>query len=155
MQALWAYVLSKMRPDRAKSAYYVDLNPRLLKDTIGKVTEEEVGRAIERFCSQEKESASPTEGGKKLVREGQFLYRVVNAAEYQKLRNLEHRRAYQREYMQRRRAKRGPLLPGEALAMRAGGEEGIDQVVTEALPERLRREPPDDFEEPPIESGEP
>jgi len=109
--AVWSYVLGKMKPSRKDSQFYVEINPVLLGAILGEDADE-VASVIKVMCGPDEKSRSKDEGGARLVREGQFLYRVVNGAKYNDMRSYEERREYQRvkqaEY--RKRKKYGPSL---------------------------------------------
>jgi hypothetical protein len=89
--AVWGYVISHYDEQG-----YVELNPRMLADTIGE-DEVSISAAITQFEKPDPNSRFKAEQGRRLVREGQFLYRVPSAPEYRKIWNREHRREYLRE----------------------------------------------------------
>jgi hypothetical protein len=129
--AVMGYVIANGKPDR-KVGMQVDLNPKLLGFILGE-PEELVGQAIEYLSSPDPTSRSEEEGGRRLVRIGEFAYRVVNGAKYRAIRDEERRRETDRESKrrQRERAKEnpmGPPLPGEVAyteAVEGGDEEAI------------------------------
>lgn len=84
---------------------YVELNPVPLAFLFGGCTPEAVRTALDVLTSPDPDSASSREEGRRLVREGQFLYRVVNYLDYRRVRDQESRRAYKREWMAEHRAK--------------------------------------------------
>lgn len=95
----------------------VELNAVLLAGIFG-AKEEEVERAIEFLCSPDKKSRTKTEDGRRLVKEGEYLYRVVNGRYYRKLSDDEKRAEQQRKASARYRARKmlrskGVPLPGE------------------------------------------
>lgn len=73
--AVWGYVIANRRKD------LVELNPKLLAFLLGE-PEDEVVRAIERLCSPDPKSRTKIEGGRRLIKEGEYVYRVVNASRY-------------------------------------------------------------------------
>jgi len=81
---------------------YVELNPRLLVACIGDPIER-MKDAIQFLCAPDPDSRTPDEDGRRLVREGQFLYRIVNYGKYRDIRNLEERRRQNREAKRRQR----------------------------------------------------
>lgn len=102
--AVWGYVISKMRPDVDLGAI-VSLNSRLLAPILGESVDV-VQDAIEWLCEPDPESRTKKEEGRRLIRLGQFDYRVVNGAYYRELRDEEKRRQQLREAQQRFRDKK-------------------------------------------------
>jgi hypothetical protein len=102
--AVWGYVIAKMRPDDELGAVVI-LNSRLLAPILGESVES-VQESIDWLCSPDPESRSKTEEGRRLIRLGQFDYRVVNGAYYRSLRDEEQRRIQNREAQQRLRDKK-------------------------------------------------
>src|SRR5580765_1111309 len=90
--AVWGYVIAKMRKDEQVGAQ-VDLNPKILAFIFGE-KESEIEKVIDTLCSPDAESRSPDEKGRRLVRLGQFTYRVVNGKKYMDIRDAEERREY-------------------------------------------------------------
>lgn len=105
--AVWNYAIAKA----FRGA--VELNPRFVAMVLGG-KEEDVESALEFLTSPDPESRSQEEQGRRLVKEGQFQYRVVNWDHYQRIRNEQDRREYNRvaqaEY--RSRKKRVIVGPG-------------------------------------------
>ena len=95
MFAVWGYVVSHQKPAR-DGEYYAELNEEELCDCIGEVTLVDIRAVIEKLCAPDPRSRTPDEEGRRLVKVGQFSYRVVNGAHYQKLIDDESRRAYWR-----------------------------------------------------------
>jgi hypothetical protein len=81
---------------------YVELNPDLLATVIGE-PRERIDEAIAYLCATDPKSRTPTEDGRRIVREGQFLYRIVNYGKYRTVRDKEERRRYQREWDRKNR----------------------------------------------------
>jgi hypothetical protein len=54
--------------------------------------------ALDYLCSPDPESRSKLEDGRRLVKEGQFMYRMVNFAEYRERMSLESKAEYMRNY---------------------------------------------------------
>jgi hypothetical protein len=96
--AVWGYVIAHTRNSQ------VELNPQLLAVIIG-APPEAMEQAVSYLCAPDARSRSTNEDGRRLVREGQFAYRVVNHAEYAKIRNEDERREYNREAQRRHRDK--------------------------------------------------
>lgn len=97
--AVWGYVIGKMKPD-GKVGMQVRLNPKLLGPILGE-SPEEVEKAIDYLCQPDKHSTSKAEGGRRLVRLGEFDYRVVNGLKYRSIRNEEERREQNRSAQER------------------------------------------------------
>ena len=96
--AVWGYVIAHA----VKSQ--VELNPRLLATVIG-CTTEEVDEAIALLCKPDPNSRSKAESGRRLVKEGQFAYRVVNHDQYVAIRDEEARRESNRLWKRESRAR--------------------------------------------------
>lgn len=103
--ACWAYVLAEMKPDFGKEQFYVELNPEKVAHAIGKVEEGAVVALIEEFCSPDEKSRNVQQDGRRLVREGQFTYLVVNGAMYNEIKKREAKREQNRLAQQRYRGK--------------------------------------------------
>ncbi len=97
--AVWGYVIANTVNSR------VELNPMLLASVLGS-TPDKVEAAIAKLCGPDEKSRSTAHDGRRLVREGQFQYFVVNHETYRAIRNEEDRRAYNREKQRESRARR-------------------------------------------------
>ena len=97
--ATWAYILSHTHLDSS-----VEINPAVLAASIG-CPVDEVKSAIEYFCSPDQASRTKIEDGRRLIREGEYIYRVVNYSAYNGLKSDEGRREYMRLAKQRQRAR--------------------------------------------------
>ena len=75
----------------------VELNPQLLAAVIGE-SKELIELAIESLMKPDYKSRSPEEKGKRIIKEGQFLYRLVNYQKYRSIRDEEARLEYQRDW---------------------------------------------------------
>ena len=105
--ALWPYVISHMR-GHVEYGALIELNPELLGFVLG-CQPKEIEGAIKYLEAPDERSRTPVEEGRRLVRLGRFLYRVVNGGEYLRIRKAEanrqmHREAQQR-YLSRKRGK--------------------------------------------------
>lgn len=116
--AVWPYVISHMRGHPEHGAL-VELNPVPLVDTFGKCRVEDIEKAIKFLCAPDPNSRSKAEEGRRLVKMGQFLYRVVNGAEYMKIRKDEANRAKHQAAQDRYRKKRKVRGAGTTAAERA------------------------------------
>ena len=96
--AVWGYIISHQKPP----SFDVELNPKILAVIIGE-TEDDVQKAIDRFCEPDTKSRTDVNEGKKLVRLGEYLFHVVNGQHYDGIRNHEDRKAYWREQKQKKR----------------------------------------------------
>lgn len=90
--AVWGYAIAC-----ADAKGFVELNPRSLAGTFN-CEPKEVESAIAYLCAPDPQSRTPADEGRRLVREGQFLYRIVNYATYRAIRTTDDRLAYQREW---------------------------------------------------------
>lgn len=94
--AVWNYCIAK------NWGGTVELNPVYLAFVLGG-TEGEVLEAIEKLCSVDAKSRNKVEGGRRLIREGEFQYRMVNWGQYDKLKGEVDRREYNRTKQRERR----------------------------------------------------
>jgi hypothetical protein len=143
--ALWPYVIAHMRGHSEYGAL-VELNPVLLGFIFG-TKESDVEAAIDYLCSPDPKSRTPTEDGRRLVKMGQFLYRVVNGACYLALRKKEDARFSHAVRQSRYEAKRKIhktkaqiRAANEARekrfvdAVNNGDESSADRIAAEGLP---------------------
>lgn len=115
--AIWDYVIANMRPDKEVGAQ-VKLNPTLLAATFGE-KQECIEKTIRALCAPDADSSTKVEQGRRLVKVGQFDYRVVNGKKYMEIRTQEELQSANRERQAIFRAKQKEKLPGETLAMKA------------------------------------
>ena len=87
--AVWNYIITKARGGA------VEINPKLLAFTLGG-TEDMVRSALGVLSSPDPDSRSKLEGGRRIMREGEFQYRLVNWEYYQRIRSAEDKREYNR-----------------------------------------------------------
>lgn len=96
--ATWGYVIAHAVNGQ------VELNTRLVAVVLG-CTVEQVDAAVAVLCAPDPNSRSKEDDGRRLIREGQFAYHVVNHAKYNAMRNESDRREYnrikQREHRER------------------------------------------------------
>ena len=108
--AVWNYCIAKNRLG------VIELNPKLLAFILmGDQADDGVIRdAIKKLCEPDDESRSHDQAGRRLIKEGEYQYRMVNWGKYDAIKNADGLREYnrmkQREY--RARSKSAPL-PGE------------------------------------------
>jgi len=106
--AVMGYVIAKWKPERGVGGKIIGGHVRLNSDLLGPILGEspaEVQKAIDFLCSPDPKTSTPGEQGRRLVRVGQYEYRVVNAVKYHELRNEEQRREQNRESQERFRDK--------------------------------------------------
>src|SRR4051812_47815562 len=77
--ALWGYVIAHAIDGQ------VEVNPRLVALTIG-MTLDDLTKSLAFLCAPDPESRNKDEEGRRLVKEGQFAYRVVSHAIYRAMR---------------------------------------------------------------------
>lgn len=97
--AVWNYIITKARGGT------IEVNPKLLAFTLGG-DEKEIVDALEFLQKPDPQSRSSSEGGRRLVKDGQFQYRIVNWERYAVIKNAVDRREYNRTWMKDNRAKR-------------------------------------------------
>jgi hypothetical protein len=144
--AVMGYVIANGRPETRdpESSVVVELNPKLLGAILGEAVKP-IEKAIDFLCEEDPESRSQEEGGRRLLREGQFRYRVVNGRYYRGLADQEKRAEQMRKASAKYRAKKkwgesGAALEGEkeyCAAVAAGaGEEELERIVKKWLPKK-------------------
>ncbi len=87
--AVWNYIVTNTHFG------VIELNPKLLKAILGGEIEE-IQAALDFLGKPDPESRSKIEEGRRIVKEGQFQYRVVNWQEYQTMKNADDLREYNR-----------------------------------------------------------
>ena len=139
--AVMSYIIAKMVPDR-EHGMVVEINPKLLAFTLGE-TQKNVESAIDFLCKPDKHSRTKDEQGRRLIRLGEFDYRVVNGLKYRQIRNEEARMEQNRTAQARKRFKQlnpGRPLPGELAYLQAArngaSDEELDQL---SEPRKLTR----------------
>lgn len=106
--AVMGYVVSNMVPDK-EVGYQVELNPILLGTILGEKVEV-IEKAIAFLCKPDVKSRSKDDYGRRLVRLGEFDYRVVNGVKYAMIVNEELRRE-QNRIRQRRWVEKRKKVP--------------------------------------------
>lgn len=99
--ALWSYVIASAKPPGT-----VELNPRLLASIFG-CSAADIAQAIDFLCRPDPESRNKEHEGRRLLREGQFLYAVPSWPKYNAIRNEIERRQQNREAARRYRERKG------------------------------------------------
>jgi hypothetical protein len=94
--AVWAYVIAHAVGSS------VELNPKLLSVLIGS-TPERMQTAIDTLCAPDPASRSKEHEGRRLLREGEYQYRVPTHEKYRAIRDEEDRRDYNRDAKRRQR----------------------------------------------------
>jgi len=89
--AVWGFVIASTRPPGI-----VEINPRALAPALG-CSVDEINTAITYLCSPDPESRTKEHDGCRLIREGQFMFRVPTFDKYRNARDQDARKAYDRE----------------------------------------------------------
>ena len=96
--AVWGYVIAHTTDSQ------VELNPKLLAHVLG-MRESEVEAALAYLCKPDLDSRNPEHEGRRLLKIGQFAYRVVSHSIYRAMRTNDDKREYdrikQREHRER------------------------------------------------------
>lgn len=132
--AVWGYVISHADKSR------VELNPKKLSDTLG-ASVKEIQGAIDYLCRPDASSRHKQAEGRRLVKEGEFQYFIPTWEAYQRIRNEEERREYNRNKKAESRAKKSQPLKGAVQAEKAyenGDDKAYDDIVTRSLPSALQ-----------------
>lgn len=90
--AVMGYIVAHQKPPD----FCVELNPDLVAFLLGEPVER-INEAIDKLCAPDPRSRNDREDGRRIIRIGSFLYRVVNGPHYYALRSQEEKRAYWRE----------------------------------------------------------
>lgn len=93
--AVMGYVVANGEPDGSGGGC-VELNPEVLAFLIGDKAER-VEEVIREFCAVDPRSRSQEEGGKKLIKVGVYMYRIVNFKKYRDMRSRGDRMEQNRE----------------------------------------------------------
>ena len=128
--AVWGYVIAHCFDSE------VELNPPLLAAMLGS-SPAVIEEAIAYLTAPDPRSRNPEADGRRLVHQGGFTYRVTTHAHYQKIRDAEARRAYNREAVARHRAK-SKAVGGIDFCNTDGNLHVSD--VTDVSPRRRRRQ---------------
>lgn len=146
--AVLDFVITTQKPSREFGSV-VEINPILLAAILGEKVED-VNEAISFLCAPDANSRSKEEEGRRMVKLGEFLYRVVNGAKYRAIRDEEERRTQNREAQRRFVAKKSKRKPSRRIisdydagerrfvkAFEAGDVELQDKIAAEPS-ERLQ-----------------
>jgi hypothetical protein len=95
--AVWGYVVAHVKPD-----HRVEVNARVVAMVIG-CKEKEVIAVLKSFCEPDHASRNKDHQGRKLIKEGEYLYYVTGHERFSKCKDHEGRREYQRNYQRTRR----------------------------------------------------
>lgn len=85
--SVWSYVVAHVKPPGR-----LEINPRLVAALIG-TTAAEVQKALDVLTAPDPESRSKEQEGRRLIREGEFTYRVPTFARYRNGTEEEQRKA--------------------------------------------------------------
>ena len=119
--AVWSYVISNAVEGQ------VELNPKLLAAIIG-MDQSAVIKSIEKLCEPDPDSRNPDEDGRRMVKEGQFAYRVVSHGIYRRMTDQDQRREYNRIKKREERARKKALKDNPPVKDVNNGQDVKDQV---------------------------
>jgi hypothetical protein len=100
--AVWNYAIAN-----ADAKGFVELNPRPVAAALGG-SHTDVHAALDYLGEPDPHSRNDADEGRRLVREGQFLYKIVSYEHYRDMRNLEAKREYDRDYQRKRYQEKKP-----------------------------------------------
>jgi hypothetical protein len=106
--AVWSYVIAYLRPPGL-----VELNPKLLAAVIG-ASVEEIKKALEVLTSPDPESQCKEHEGRRLIKEGEFLYRSPTFEHYRNGIDSERRAANAERQKRWRDKQQQPKKPAAA-----------------------------------------
>jgi hypothetical protein len=89
--AVWSYIIAHTNSDSR-----VELNPAALAHTLGVKDVKEVHSALAKLASPDPDSRSKTSEGRRIVKEGEYQYLVVNHGIYRAIKTAEQRKEYNR-----------------------------------------------------------
>jgi hypothetical protein len=144
--AVWDYCITKNRSG------VIELNPKLLAFVLDggrSGSEEKVAEAIEFLTRPDPNSRSKEQDGRRLVKEGQFQYRMVNWAHYEGIKSIEDLREYnrrkQQEYRERKKAKTSgkPLTREDSTLRRLANGEITQEQADDIAASRTNDLPPE------------
>lgn len=119
--SVWAYALSTSDADGC-----VELNPAFMAPIIG-MSRDDVQRALDYLLSPDPMSRSQEEGGRRLMPDGAFQYKIVTYPKYRAIRNEEARKDSNRRASKKYRASvRKNLTRADESAPSAHAEEEAD-----------------------------
>jgi hypothetical protein len=151
--ALMPYVVSNMKPypNGELIEMRLELNPKFLAIILG-TKEYVIEKAIEWACSPDPKSRTKTEGGRRLVKIGEFEYRVVNGWAYTQKKAIERRREQFRKASKKYRSKKtnngpAPGLTSATMAANAGHQAGVDAILDDLSETNKGQEVPKTFGE--------
>lgn len=119
--AVWGYIISHARNG------YIELNPRKLADTLGG-TQEQILEALEFLQAPDPNSRWKEEEGRRLVKEGEFQYRMPSWDKYQSIKSDQDRREYNRIKQAEHRARLQKNRAGGSGGGGAGAAGGKGEV---------------------------
>lgn len=114
---------------------FVEVNPHLVGVAIGCGTEA-VESALAFLESPDPGSRTTDEEGRRIVREGRFLFRLVNGPKYRAIRDEDARREYQREWDRKNR----PSGHARRLASVRSGPTQSDPIRPKEKEKKKKRE---------------
>lgn len=134
--AVWDYCITKNRSG------FIELNPKLLAFVLNggrEGSEQQVSDAIEFLMKPDPTSRSKEQEGRRLVKEGQFQYRMVNWGHYESIKSIvdlrEYNRRKQQEYRERKRLKAGKVPRSKKTGPLSGEESGISKLESGEMTE--------------------
>jgi hypothetical protein len=150
--AVWNYIITMAQHG------YIEVNPELLAFTLGGKDQDPrvIEEALEFLQQPDPESRSKAEDGRRLIKEGQYQYHVVNWAEYNRIRTEEERREYNRvmqaehrrrlkEKEEKKARKKSHPSPGETAYVKAAAsgasQEQLDNLVDRGNGKGLELDP--------------
>lgn len=134
MFAVMGYVVANMLPV-GDDGMQVELNPEMLRHVLGE-DEKDVRKAIETLCSPDPKSRTKQEEGRRLVKLGEFEYRVVNGPKYRAIRAKEVRLEQNRVAQKKFRSKRsGTTQPTQSEKLQQQAEENGEVETAQRLHE--------------------
>ena len=94
--AVWNYALAYSDQNGE-----LEMNPAMVSAQLG-CEHDDVVDALEFLQSEDPNSRSKAENGKRLFKIGQFKYSIVNRSKYRDIRDMDSKREYDREYQKTR-----------------------------------------------------
>lgn len=138
--AVWAYVIATARPPGV-----TELNPKLLAACIG-TDIADVRSAIELLCAPDPDSRTKDHDGCRLVHLEAMQYQVVSFQKYRDLRDMEAKRAADRDRIASKRANVASMSPPVAIGRQVSPQAEAEAEVEVIKPlARRKRQASDSF----------
>jgi hypothetical protein len=129
--AVWNWIIAN-----ADAKGFVEINAKLLAAMLGGSVED-VQSAINYLSEPDLSSRNPADEGRRIVRESQFMYRIVSYGQYRNIRDMETKREYDRNYRRSERARK--MSSDEPTTLHESSDESMKSPQAEVEEEANRK----------------